>query len=41
VVWSRTALQLAAEEQRRKRAAERTGKSLLDDFGDDAAKPDA
>jgi hypothetical protein len=41
VVWSRTALQLAAEEQRRKRAAERTGNSLLDDFGDDAAKPDA
>jgi hypothetical protein len=41
VVWSRTALQLAAEEQRRKRAAERTGNSLLDDFGDDAARPDA
>jgi hypothetical protein len=41
VVWSRTAMQLAAEEQRRRRAVERQGKSVLDDFGDDAAKPDA
>jgi hypothetical protein len=41
VVWSRTALQLAAEDQRRRRAVERQGKSVLDDFGDDEAKPDA
>jgi hypothetical protein len=41
VVWSRTALQLAAEEERRRLAVERQGKSVLDDFGDDAAKPDA
>jgi hypothetical protein len=34
VVWSRTALQLAAEEQRRKAVAERQRKGLLDDPGD-------
>jgi hypothetical protein len=37
VVWSRTALQLAAEEQRRKAARERQRKGLLDDYGDDPA----
>ncbi len=31
VVWSRTAVQLAAEEQRRRQAAERPTKGLLDD----------
>jgi hypothetical protein len=31
VVWSRTAVQLAAEEERRRLAAERERKSLLDD----------
>ena len=34
VVWSRTAVQLAAEEERRRLAVERQGKSLLDDPGD-------
>jgi hypothetical protein len=34
-VWARTALQLAAEEQRRKQAAERQNKGLLDTFKDD------
>jgi hypothetical protein len=33
VVWSRTAVQLAAEEQRRRQAAERPPKGLLDDPG--------
>jgi hypothetical protein len=37
VVWSRTALQLAAEEERRRAASERQRKGLLDDLGDDAA----
>jgi hypothetical protein len=37
VVWSRTALQLAAEEQRRRAATERQRKGLLDDLGDDSA----
>jgi hypothetical protein len=37
VVWSRTALQLAAEEQRRRAVAERQRKGLLDDDGDDSA----
>jgi hypothetical protein len=42
VVWSRTAVQLAAEEERRRLAVERQGRSLLDDPGGDAAaKPDA
>jgi uncharacterized membrane protein len=40
VVWSRTAVQLAAEEQRRRLAVERQSDSLLDDPGD-GAKPDA
>jgi hypothetical protein len=40
VVWKRTAVQLAAEEQRRRLAVERKGDSLLDDPGD-GAKPDA
>ena len=31
VVWTRTAVQLAAEEQRRVAAAERQSRSLLDD----------
>jgi hypothetical protein len=34
VVWSRTAVQLAAEEERRKAVAERQRKGLLDDPGD-------
>jgi hypothetical protein len=34
VVWSRTAVQLAAEEQRRRVAAEKQRKGLLDDLGD-------
>jgi hypothetical protein len=34
-VWTRTALQLAAEEQRRRAAAERQKKGLLDGFDDD------
>jgi hypothetical protein len=37
VVWSRTALQLAAEEQRRRAVAERQRKGLLDDDGGDSA----
>jgi hypothetical protein len=40
VVWSRTAVQLAAEEERRRLAVERQSNSLLDDPGD-AEKPDA
>jgi hypothetical protein len=39
VVWSRTAVQLAAEEERRRTVAERQRKGLLDDFGDDSAGP--
>jgi hypothetical protein len=39
VVWSRTALQLAAEEQRRKAATERQRKGMLDDYGDDPEDP--
>jgi hypothetical protein len=35
VVWSRTAVQLAAEEERRKAVTERQRKGLLDDSGDD------
>jgi hypothetical protein len=34
VVWSRTAVQLAAEEERRRYVAERQPKGLLDDAGD-------
>lgn len=39
VVWTRTALQMAAEAQRRKEAAERPPKSLLDNLDD--PEPDA
>jgi hypothetical protein len=35
VVWSRTALQLAAEEQRRRAVAEQQRKGLLDGLDDD------
>jgi hypothetical protein len=34
-VWARTALQLAAEEERRRHVAQRQRRGLLDDFGDD------
>ena len=34
-VWSRTAVHLAAEEERRRQVAERQRKGLLDGFGDD------
>jgi len=34
VVWTRTAVQLAAEEERRRHAAENAGKSVLDTFDD-------
>lgn len=42
VVWVRTSVQLAAEEQRRRAVAHRQSKGLLDGFGDDppAAKTD-
>ncbi len=36
VVWSRTAVQLAAEEERRRAAAERQSKSFLETLDDDA-----
>lgn len=39
VVWSRTALQLAAEEDRRRAVAQRQHKTLLDDLGDDRGTP--
>jgi hypothetical protein len=39
VVWSRTAVQLAAEEQRRQAVARRQHTSLLEDLGDDTEKP--
>lgn len=40
VVWTRTAVQLAAEEERRRQARENQGKGLLD-FGDDRGdRPD-
>jgi hypothetical protein len=39
VVWSRTAVQLAAEEERRRLAAERERKSLLDDTDTDGEPP--
>jgi hypothetical protein len=38
VVWSRTAVQLAAEEERRRAAAERQAKNLLDGLDDEDAK---
>lgn len=40
VVWSRTAVQLAAEEERRRVAAEKQRKGLLDDPGDGASAAD-
>ena len=40
VVWSRTALQLAAEAERRRIAVERQGKGLLDDFGHTSGETD-
>jgi hypothetical protein len=41
VVWSRTVVQLAAEEQRRRAAAEQQSRPLLERFGDpDAPSPD-
>lgn len=40
VVWSRTAVQLAAEEQRRRATAE-AQKGLLDTFGEDPKKPES
>lgn len=39
VVWSRTAVQLAAEEERRQAVAKRQHKTLLEDLGDDPEKP--
>jgi hypothetical protein len=39
VVWSRTAVQLAAEEERRRRATERERKNLLDTLGDEPDDP--
>lgn len=39
VVWSRTAVQLAAEEARRRVALEKGGKGLLDEPGDGPVKP--
>jgi len=41
VVWTRTAVQLAAEEQRRREAAERQSRSLLDDVDRREGKPPA
>lgn len=41
VVWSRTAVQLAAEEQRRNSAARLQTRSLLDDLGDQQDPPPA
>lgn len=40
VVWTRTAVQLAAEEERRRQATERNRKGLLDGFDGDADGPD-
>ncbi|KAA0116041.1 hypothetical protein [Mycolicibacterium sp. P9-22] len=39
VVWSRTAVQLAAEAERRQAVAQRQHKTLLDDLGDDPEQP--
>ncbi|HTY27870.1 MAG TPA: hypothetical protein VMD51_06950 [Mycobacterium sp.] len=41
VVWTRTAVQLAAEEQRRREAAERQSRSLLDDVDRREGQPPA
>jgi hypothetical protein len=40
VVWSRTAVHLAAEEERRRAAAERQSKNLLETLDDKADKPE-
>jgi hypothetical protein len=40
VVWSRTALHLAAEEERRRTVAEQQQKGLLDGLGPDGDAPD-
>jgi hypothetical protein len=40
VVWTRTALQLAAEQERRRAVAERQQKGLLDNLDDDAGTTD-
>lgn len=37
-VWARTALHLAAEEERRRQANERQRRGLLDDFGDEGGE---
>ncbi|OBH91138.1 hypothetical protein [Mycobacterium sp. E2989] len=39
VVWSRTIVQLAAEEQRRRVAAQQQSRTLLDSLDDDTARP--
>jgi uncharacterized membrane protein len=39
VVWSRTAVQLAAEAERRQAVAQRQRTSLLEDLGEDTEKP--
>ncbi|WP_055401697.1 MULTISPECIES: hypothetical protein [unclassified Mycobacterium] len=39
VVWSRTIVQLAAEEQRRRVAAQQQSRTLLDSLDDDTVKP--
>jgi hypothetical protein len=39
VVWSRTAVQLAAEEERRRAVAQRQNSSLLEDLGEDPPDP--
>jgi hypothetical protein len=41
MVWSRTVVQLAAEEERRRAVAEQQSRPLLERFGEpDAASPD-
>jgi hypothetical protein len=41
VVWSRTVVQLAAEEQRRRAVAEQQSRSLLENFSEpDTTSPD-
>lgn len=39
VVWSRTALQLTAEEERRQAVSQRQSKTVLDEFGDGEPPP--
>jgi hypothetical protein len=41
VVWSRTIVQLAAEQERRRAAVEQQSKKLLDTFDDDEGQPPA